>query len=285
MRQFGDIVERLRRSTVRVLDPRGETAGSGIIWDSRGLIVTNDHVAKSDAAEVELWEGTRMAATRVKHDVRRDLALLEVAGRGLPAVPVGDSTRLRTGELAIAVGNPLGFAGAVSTGVVHSVGRVRGLGRAAWVQSSVRLAPGNSGGPLASASGEVIGVNTMIAGAGRKGTLALSVPSATTAGFVSPAAPEEAELGVTVRPLRLREPGRTGFLILETRPGLAADRASLMIGDLLTGANGRPFTGVDDLDEAIERARGFLALHFRRGGAAAERTVVVAFPEGSAAAA
>jgi len=93
------------------------------------------------------------------------------------------------------VGNPLGFIGALTTGVVHALGPLRGVGRQAWVQAAVRLAPGNSGGPLANARGQVIGVNTMIAGGG----LALAVPSNAVAEFLRRGATRPA-LGITVRP-------------------------------------------------------------------------------------
>src|SRR5581483_6524418 len=105
-------------------------------------------------------------------DRRRDLALLRIPASGLPEAALGDSTRLRPGELVIAIGNPLGFIGALTAGVVHAVGPLPGLGPRKWIQAGVRLAPGNSGGPLADASGTVVGVNTMVAG-----RLGLAVPS------------------------------------------------------------------------------------------------------------
>src|SRR5215475_8693942 len=93
---------------------------------------------------------------------RRDLAELKVGETGLPAATAGDSAAVRPGELVIAVGSPLGFAGALSTGVVHSIGPLPGMGRQSWIRAGVRLAPGNSGGPLANAQGQVIGINTAI---------------------------------------------------------------------------------------------------------------------------
>src|SRR5258705_13171475 len=117
-------------------------------------------------------------------DSRRDLAALCIAASGLPAVSVADSSQIRPGELVIAIGNPLGFVGALSTGVIQAVGPLRGIGSQQWVQAGVRLAPGNSGGPLADARGRVIGVNTTVAGG-----LALAIP--------------DAWLGVTVHPVRV----------------------------------------------------------------------------------
>jgi serine protease Do len=164
---FGEIAESLRRSTVQVtagqaLSRASRGQGSGIVWSRNGLIVTNAHVVHGDAAQVELWDGRRFPARVLVRDPWRDLALLRVNAPELYAVAAADSDAVRPGELVIAVGNPFGFAGAVSTGVVHSSGPIRGMGRQRWIRAGVRLAPGNSGGPLANASGQVIGINTAI---------------------------------------------------------------------------------------------------------------------------
>jgi serine protease Do len=158
---FGEIAEALRRSTVSVRDGR-RGQGSGIIWSRNGLIVTNAHVARGEAAEIELWDGRRLPTRVLLRDPWRDLAVLRALAADLPAAPIADSDAVRPGELAIAVGNPLGFAGAVSTGAIHSVGAIPGMGRQRWIRAGVQLAPGNSGGPLANARGEVVGINTAI---------------------------------------------------------------------------------------------------------------------------
>src|SRR5262249_41956172 len=120
MRGFGEIAEKLRRSTVQVY-PRGRRGGqaSGVIWASGGVILTNAHVARENEAEIELWDGRRFSARVTSRHGRRDLAALRVEAPQLDAASVGDSGALRPGELVIAIGNPLGFAGALSTGVVH----------------------------------------------------------------------------------------------------------------------------------------------------------------------
>jgi len=156
MQTFGEIGERLRRSTVHVLGAgRDRGSGSGVIWNRDGLIVTNAHVARATESEVELWDGRRFSAQRIAYDRRRDVAALRILENGLPEATIGDSRAARPGELVIAVGNPLGFSGALTTGVIHSVTKD-------WVCATVRLAPGNSGGPLANAEGEVIGINTAV---------------------------------------------------------------------------------------------------------------------------
>jgi serine protease Do len=275
MNAFGEIAERLRRSTVQVLDG-GRGGGSGIIWNDAGLVLTNAHVVRGPAAQVELWNGARLSAKLLKQDDRRDLAALKIDASGLPVAPSSAVPALRAGELVIAVGNPLGFIGAVSTGVVHAVGPLAGFGRRSWIQSSVRLAPGNSGGPLANALGEVVGVNTMIAGLGSGRNLALAIPVAAVRQFLSRSDNEGATLGVIVRPVSIPSERAPGFLILETTPGAPAEKASLLIGDLLIGVNGLRFLNFSDLEHAIETAvDGRLTLQFRRGGRSQERSVTI----------
>src|SRR5215470_14127007 len=117
---FGEIGEQLRRSTVLVRSQnRGN--GSGIIWSSDGLLVTNAHVIQSTRPTVALWDGREFDAIVAAKDPGRDLASLRILATDLPAASVGDSSRVRPGELAIAIGNPLGFIGAMATGVVHAV--------------------------------------------------------------------------------------------------------------------------------------------------------------------
>ena len=249
---FGEVAERLRRSTVHV-----GRSGSGVIWDGAGLIVTNAHVARAPKLRVDLWDGRTFEGDVVARDPRRDLASLRISASGLPAVTSGDSATLRVGELVMAVGNPLGFVGALTTGVVHALTR-------RWVHADVRLAPGNSGGPLADARGRVIGINTMIAGG-----LALAVPSNSVTQFLRSGA-EGIGLGVVVQPVR------EGVLVLEVQPGSPAAQSSLMIGDLLIGANGGRFQSVEDLGEAIQASQGgVLRLEFLRGDRTVRREVAV----------
>jgi serine protease Do len=279
---FGEVAERLRRSTVRVTVERSRAGnGSGVIWAADGVIVTNAHVASGDDARVELWDGREMDAEVTARDVRRDLASLRIPERELPAAPAGDSSALRPGELVLAVGNPLGFIGALTTGVVHALGPLPGIGRQAWVQAAVRLAPGNSGGPLANARGQVIGVNTMIAGGG----LALAVPSNAVADFLRRGATRPA-LGITVRPVPTNDRRSVALVVLEVAPHGPGAAASILLGDLLLGTNGQRFKSVDDLADAIDGAvGGVLTLQFARGDHQKVREVTVRFEAGSAEAA
>jgi serine protease Do len=270
---FGEIAEQLRRSTVLV-QSGGRGAGSGVIWSPDGLVVTNAHVVLGARVKVQLWDGREFDAAIVSRDTGRDLAQLRIEAGGLPAASVADSSKLRPGELAIAIGNPLGFVGALATGVIHAVGPLSGLGRRTWVQANVRLAPGNSGGPLANAQGRVIGINTMVAAG-----LALAIPSNTVRDFLA-VGPENAWLGVTLHPTQIPRAGgsgkRFGLLVLEIEPGSPADRASFLPGDILLGTEERAFNAVEDLADALRGgSQRLLRFEFLRGDYAKVRKVAV----------
>jgi serine protease Do len=255
MHEFGEVAERLRRSTVQVFSHGHDGGGSGIIWSSDGRILTSSHVARSEKAEVVLWDGRRLPGRLVSRDGRRDLAELKVTESGLPAAAAGDSDALRPGELVIAIGSPLGFAGALSTGVVHSVGRIAGMGRERWIGASVRLAPGNSGGPLADAHGRVIGINTAIMNG-----LGVAVPSNNAVDFLRRGA--RPSLGVTLAPVS------HGMQIVSVDPNGAAAAASLRAGDILIGTHER-------LLELLDSGTDTLRLPFFRGDTTRLREVFV----------
>jgi serine protease Do len=139
-----------------------------------------------------------------------------------------------------------------------------------WVVSQLRLVPGNSGGPLGNAHGEVVGINTMIAGG-----LAFSIPSLDVAAFLRAPLRTQARLGVVVEPVPLdRARRQLGLVVLEVIPGSAAERASLLQGDILVGAGGKRFRSTQDLEMAIYASpEGILELQFRRGASENIRTV------------
>jgi len=274
---LGEIAERLRRVTV-LLRTGNRGNGSGILWSGEGTVVTNAHVVHGPRAGVQLWDHREFEARVVARDPRRDLAALHVPASDLPAAAIADSAAIRPGELAIAVGNPLGFVGAVSTGVIQAVGPLRGMGRQPWVQAGVRLAPGNSGGPLADARGRVIGVNTMVAG-----TLALAVPSNAVREFLAGGAPD-GWIGVTVRAVRVpRAPGHDaafGALLLEVEPGSPASLASLLPGDILLGTEEKPFFCLEDLAQSLAgRGQRLVRFIFLRGNYQNVRRVTVRLGE------
>ncbi len=268
---FGGLVEGLRRSTVVVSGRRGGM-GSGAIIEAGGLIVTNDHVVRSTHVDVQLWDGRTYRAEVKAKDAGRDLALLKVDASGLPNVAFGDSGALRVGQLVVAVGNPLGFLGAVTTGVVHAVGPVQGLGPTPWVQSDLQLAPGNSGGPLADAMGQLVGINSMLTG-----RLALALPANAVRRFVASQMPGES-LGVVLRPVPLALNGvrQLGLLLLQVADGSCAHMASLMPGDIIIGIGGRAVQSVEDLERALEgHGERVVHLQFVRGERTTRRSASV----------
>ena len=168
----------LRQSVVEVRT-RGTGAGSGIIWSADGLIVTNAHVARTEHATIVLWDGRELDGVVTAHDPRRDLATIAIdpGSVTLVAATVGHPTDLRTGNVVVALGHPWGITGSIALGVVHAVETRRGAPR--WIRADIRLAPGNSGGPLTDARGRVVGVNTLIAGG-----LGVAVPATTVSRFL-----------------------------------------------------------------------------------------------------
>jgi serine protease Do len=269
------LAERLRRSTVQVRDGR-RGGGSGIIWRPDGLIVTNAHVVRGRGARVELSGGRAFDSVVIARDTRRDLASLKIQADNLPAAEIGDSDGLRAGELVFAMGNPLGISGALTIGIIQAHSHIDGRRSPPWVQADVRIAPGNSGGPLADARGRVIGVNSMIANG-----LALAVPSNAVERFLrSPQ--EKAYLGITFQPVQLprREQSgqeRYGLLVLKVDANSPAEAAGLMLGDVLHSANDRALGDPGDLADALADVASDrkLRLVLTRGGSQVDCDVTV----------
>ena len=189
------VVEAVRPSVVQVR-PNG-TGGAGVVLSRGGdlVVITNAHVAQGRPGErIEVVSHGRVVhpALIQRMDDRRDLALLTLRPRlvgrmgDLSPATLGDVSTLRPGHLLVAVGHPFGLANAVTAGVVHSVGPIateleRAIGRRglSWIQADIRLAPGNSGGPLCDIEGRVVGINTMVAAG-----LALAIPVAEIRAFL-----------------------------------------------------------------------------------------------------
>ena len=270
------LADRLRQSTVQVRGERS-SSGSGVIWQSDGLIMTNAHVLSGKAATLELWDGRVLEAEVLRRDPQRDLAALKVAATGLPAVPIGNSDRLRVGEWLFAVGNPLGTVGALTTGILHAAPRAdhraNHLTSDRWIQADIRLAPGNSGGVLANAQGEAIGINSMIVNG-----LGFAIPSRAVERFL---ATDRPYLGVTLQPVRLMGRRRLGFLVLEVAIGSTAASIPLMVGDVITEIEGRSFTSLYALTAILEERQvgETLQIKWLRGDRQFEREVVLTSTE------
>jgi serine protease Do len=193
---------------------------------------------------VKLSDGREFQAEVKRHDPDRDLAILQINARDLPAAAIGDSGQLRVGQIVAAIGNPLGITGAVTTGIIHATGERR------FIQADVRLAPGNSGGMLTDARGRVIGINTMIYAG-----LALAIPSNTAAAFARGENMDRPLLGITMQAVELK--GAPALVILQVEPGSLADRHGLILGDVLLLAH-------VELCDALESG-GTILLRFLRG--------------------
>jgi serine protease Do len=266
------VVELLRRVTVCV-GGRRPGGGSGVIWRPDGVIVTNAHVARGPRATVTLADGRALEAEVIARDPRLDLARLAVAANDLPAADIGDANARRVGELVFAVGNPLGVRGALTTGVIHAIGPTAMAARPRWVQADIRLAPGNSGGPLADAQGRIIGINSLIAGG-----LALAVPSYLVERFLRPRQ-ERPYLGIMTRPVFVTLQGQRhlGLLVLEVAADSPAEAAGIALGDVLIGLSGCVFHMPDDLATALDQASpgATVRLDLSRGGTFVSLEVVV----------
>ena len=254
-----EIAARVRPSVVQVRG-RGRGGGSGIVWGDGQTVMTNFHVVAGVGPRIEvLTADDRLCpAQLIAGNPRLDLALLNVEGADLPPAPPGDSTRLRVGELVFAVGNPWGQRGVVTAGVVSAVGDLPaspGEPAASYVRSDVRLAPGNSGGPLLNARGEVVGVNAMIFG----GDLSVAIPTHVATGWVGQLPRRPVFLGLAVAPVAPARAaaaslGAAGLLVAQVTPGGPADRAGLRRGDLLLALDGAPLRATTTLLEALDRA-------------------------------
>lgn len=232
--EIAEIARATRESTVLVYRNGGN--GAGVIWRADGEIVTNRHVVgNSNQVDVVLADGRKFTGIVASRHPDRDLAVVKIAADDLPAAPIGDSSTVRPGQIAIAVGHPLGFRDAVTAGIVVASGQAAAEGGPRMgdhLQADLTLLPGNSGGPLVDAWGKVIGINTMVAGA-----LALAIPSQAVERFVAggPAVRANAYLGIEVKYVAsVRRGGfEAGLVLTDVVEGSPADRAGLLIGDVI----------------------------------------------------
>jgi S1-C subfamily serine protease len=246
---------------------QGGGAGSAVVVTADGVLLTSAHVvAGTERATAIFVDGREIPARVVGRDPLSDLAVLRAeAGEFRPA-PLGDAARLKVGQLVIAVGNPLGFAGTVTAGVVSALGRSMASrdGRASRlvenvIQTDAALNPGNSGGALADSRGRVIGINTAVAGVG----LGLAVPiDAGTRRIVSALVEHgrmrRAYLGVVggPRPLATAVAATLdrarGLEVVQLLDGSPAARAGIRPGDVIVELGGRPVEGVGDLQRLLD---------------------------------
>jgi S1-C subfamily serine protease len=244
--------------------------GSGFVFTPDGLILTNSHVVNG-AARIAVWlaDGRHFPAHTIGDDPATDLAVIRIDAPNLVAAPLGDSQRLRVGQLAIAIGNPYGFQYTVTAGVVSALGRsLRSYsGRLIddVIQTDASLNPGNSGGPLVASDGQVVGVNTATIMGAQGLCFAIGI---NTAKFVAGRLLHEGRIrrsyiGVEAqttplhrRLIRFYDLSReTGVVVAGVTEHGPADRAGLREGDVIIALDGKPVAGVDDLHRLLTDAR------------------------------
>jgi S1-C subfamily serine protease len=266
------VVERVGPSVVRLDIRHGGRgrggSGSGVILSPDGLVLTNSHVVQgAKRADVTVLDGRSFSGRVLGDDPDTDLALVRIdEDATLPAAKLGNSKRLKPGEIAIAIGNPLGFDASVTAGVISALGRsLRSKGGRLIedvIQTDAALNPGNSGGPLVSSQGDVIGINTAII-SGAQGicfAVASNTASFVLGELVAHGRVRRAYLGIAAGTvplprriaLRLGLAQRMGAVVSGVEAGSPADHAGLLTGDILLGVDGIPITGADDLVRLLD---------------------------------
>jgi len=244
--------------------------GSGFVFTPDGLILTNSHVVNGmTRVAVSLADGRHFPAQTIGDDPATDLAVIRIDAPNLVAAPLGDSQRLRVGQLAIAIGNPYGFQYTVTAGVVSALGRsLRSYsGRLIddVIQTDASLNPGNSGGPLVTSDGRVVGVNTATIMGAQGLCFAIGI---NTAKFVAGRLLHDGRIrrsyiGVEAQttPLHRRLvrfydlAQESGVVVVAVTDGSPAERAGLREGDVIIALDGKPVAGVDDLHRLLTDAR------------------------------
>lgn len=246
-----------------------EGAGSGVIIAPDGYALTNSHVVQGAVRlEATLADGTTFPAHLIGDDPTTDLAVVNIDAGVLPAAELGDSDRLRVGQLVIAIGNPFGFQTTVTAGVVSALGRsLRAQsGRLIEdvIQTDAALNPGNSGGPLVDSRGRTVGINAAII-QGAQG-ICFAIPTNTArwvAGLlIRDGHIQRAHLGIAgevlrLRPSAVRDSARvapTGVAVTQVVPGSPAERAGLQPRDVIVALDDAPIRTVDDMHRFLTRA-------------------------------
>lgn len=253
-----DVAARLRASLVAVRSRQG--GGSGTIWSEDGMIVTNHHVVPGDSAEVQLSDDSVQQARVIAREPEHDLAILKIEATGLATARAGDSKAVRPGQLVFAAGNPWGQRGIFTAGIIISTGKAtieNGVPLEEAVRADVGLAPGNSGGPLADAAGNVIGINSMIAGG-----MAIAVPVHIVTHFLAGELPGRGFLGISGRSIPLppaiaasygSEDG-AGVMVTDVIDESPAASAGLLPGDVIVRLDGTR-AGTRSLAVGLERLK------------------------------
>ena len=255
---------------------RQQGQGSGFITRANGLIFTNEHVVRgADRVNVTLPDGRRFQGTVLGGDPLTDVAVVKVVAENLPVASLGNSDQLRPGEWAIAIGNPFGLNNTVTAGIISAVDRTDaniGEGqRVPYIQTDAAVNPGNSGGPLISAAGEVIGMNTAIRkapGAGLSFAVPINLAKRIAQQIVSTGQASHPFIGVQLRTLtpqlareinatstRCTVPVVNGVLVVDVVPDTPAKSAGIRQCDLIRAVNGTSVENPSEVQLAVDRGR------------------------------
>jgi serine protease Do len=245
--------------------PRDTTSlGSGFIISQDGYVLTNHHVVKdADEIMVKFSDRRELLAKLIGSDARTDVALLKVEAKDLPAVTIGDPSKLQVGEWVLAIGSPFGFEQSVTAGIVSAKGRsLPGGNYVPFIQTDVAINPGNSGGPLFNMEGKVVGINSQIySRTGGFMGLSFSIPMDVVMNVVdqikASGKASHGWLGVQIQDVTrelaesfgMKKP--QGALVSKVLPGSPAEKAELQIGDIITEFNGQQIESSGDLPPMV----------------------------------
>lgn len=266
--ELAAMVAGVARSVVRV-EARQRVAGTGIVWAAEGAIVTADHVVEREENIRVSVDGQTFEAELAGRDPTTDIAVLKIKASNLVPAQFGDSKALKQGNLVFAVGRPWGDEAIVSSGIVSALGKFGRMGlspqfKDGLIHSDVTLYPGFSGGPLADASGRVVGMNTSVIGR----DMSLAIPVETVARIaeqlLTKGRIERGYLGVGVQKIPMQQALRdklnlaqeTGLMFLQVEPGTNAEKAGLLPGDILVGLNGTTIARIRELNRWLANETG-----------------------------
>jgi Do/DeqQ family serine protease len=260
-RRFFNMQQPIERET--------QATGSGVILDAgQGYVLTNAHVVENASSiEVTTKDNRRLKAKLVGRDPDTDIAVLQIPGGNLTAVPIGDSDRLQVGDFVLAVGNPFGLGQTVTSGIISALGRSPGIeGYEDFIQTDASINPGNSGGPLVDLQGRVVGINTAIlAPSGGNIGIGFAVPINMARQVMDQLLRygeiKRGRIGVAIQDLTpdlaqaLGTRHTQGAVIARVEPGSPAERAGLRTNDLVVAINGAPMRSGTELRNRVGLSR------------------------------